>query len=102
MAHPWTMPSNSSLVRYLGCRDDYELRPCGYCKGLKPGNSDYAMWSFKLSPSEYQLLMDRGWRRSGKYCYLPVASVICCPAYTIRYVGRFSERHSKVIALIHV
>ncbi|KAI8609038.1 arginine-tRNA-protein transferase [Chytriomyces sp. MP71] len=32
----------------------------------------------------YQRLIDRGWRRSGHYCYKPDNARTCCPAYTIR------------------
>lgn len=42
------------------------------------------MWAHQLKPLEYLQLMDRGWRRSGKYCYKPILSKICCPPYTIR------------------
>uniref|UniRef100_A0A5S6QI15 Arginyl-tRNA--protein transferase 1 n=1 Tax=Trichuris muris TaxID=70415 RepID=A0A5S6QI15_TRIMR len=42
------------------------------------------MWLHHLTPSDYQALIDRGWRRSGLYCYKPVLETSCCPAYTIR------------------
>lgn len=47
------------------------------------GASYYAR-SKVLSPEHYQILMDRGWRRSGSLLYLPDASRSCCPHYTIR------------------
>jgi arginine-tRNA-protein transferase len=31
-------------------------------------------------------MADRGWRRSGTYCYKPDLLRSCCPQYTIRYV----------------
>lgn len=37
-----------------------------------------------LNVHDYQELIDRGWRRSGKYCYKPVMDKTCCPQYTIR------------------
>lgn len=42
------------------------------------------MWAYRLSAKAYQLLIDRGWRRSGQYCYKPFLKQSCCPAYTIR------------------
>ena len=36
-----------------------------------------------MAVEDYQDLIDRGWRRSGKYCYKPVMSQTCCPLYTI-------------------
>ena len=29
-------------------------------------------------------LLDRGWRRSGRYCYKPTMNKTCCPQYTIK------------------
>jgi len=45
-------------------------------------------WAHRLSNMNYQNLIDRNWRRSGKYCYKPVLERTCCPMYTIRYVLR--------------
>lgn len=42
------------------------------------------MWTHYLTCEDYQDLIDRGWRRSGKYCYKPVMNTTCCPLYTIR------------------
>jgi len=33
---------------------------------------------------DYQDLIDRGWRRSGKYMYKPTMRKCCCPMYTIK------------------
>ena len=38
----------------------------------------------KLTVSDYKALLDRGWRRSGRYVYKPTMEVTCCPLYTIR------------------
>ncbi|GLB33700.1 putative ATE1 [Lyophyllum shimeji] len=40
--------------------------------------------AFRLSCDVYQRMIDRGWRRSGKYCYKPDLKRSCCPQYTIR------------------
>lgn len=48
--------------------------------------SNAGMWAHAMTVGDYQDLIDRGWRRSGKYCYKPTMDVTCCPMYTIRYV----------------
>lgn len=58
------------------------------------------MWAETLTVQDYQNLIDRGWRRSGKYCYKPIMDQICCPQYTIRCNAlRFtlSKSQKKVI-----
>lgn len=50
------------------------------------GCIDSGMWAHAMTVSDYQDLIDRGWRRSGKYCYKPTMEVTCCPMYTIRFV----------------
>ncbi|CAG2179244.1 unnamed protein product, partial [Oppiella nova] len=70
------------IVEYFGSND--ESHPCGYCKTMKDGNTDYGkcrfgMWAHRLSNMNYQNLIDRNWRRSGKYCYKPVLERTCCP-----------------------
>lgn len=47
------------------------------------------MWAESLTVEDYQYLIDRGWRRSGKYCYKPVMDITCCPLYTIRYIVEY-------------
>ncbi|TFK43638.1 arginine-tRNA-protein transferase [Crucibulum laeve] len=32
----------------------------------------------------YQRMIDRGWRRSGSWCYKPELKTSCCPQYTIK------------------
>ncbi len=44
----------------------------------------FGVWAYKLTPSQYQDLIDRGWRRSGQYLYKPQLDKTCCPQYTIR------------------
>ena len=36
-------------------------------------------------------MIDRGWRRSGTYCYKPDLLRSCCPQYTIRYARLFES-----------
>lgn len=69
-----------SLVEYFAEHENYR---CGYCKSPDT-NYSHGIWAHALSVSDYQDLIDRGWRRSGKYCYKPTMDVTCCPMYTIR------------------
>lgn len=44
------------------------------------------MWAHNLTVEAYQELLDRGWRRSGRWLYRPQQGKLgceCCP-YTIR------------------
>ncbi|KAI9486987.1 MAG: arginine-tRNA-protein transferase [Benjaminiella poitrasii] len=56
---------------------------CGYCKGEDTSIS-FGIWAHALTCNDYQDLIDRGWRRSGKYLYKPDLEKSCCPQYTIR------------------
>jgi len=69
-----------SIVEYFGKNGKGS---CGYCKGKKTSFS-HGMWGHVLTPQDYQDLIDRGWRRSGKYVYKPTMKETCCPQYTIR------------------
>nr|CAI5853600.1 unnamed protein product [Callosobruchus analis] len=54
------------------------------------------MWADTLTVEDYQNLIDRGWRRSGKYCYKPTMDETCCPQYTIKCdVQNFSLSKSQ-------
>ncbi|KAI8645332.1 arginine-tRNA-protein transferase [Parasitella parasitica] len=49
-----------------------------------------------MTCSDYQDLIDRGWRRSGKYLYKPNLEESCCPQYTIRLdANRFNATKSQ-------
>ena len=76
-----------------------QVSDCGYCK--MPGSSvtDYLM-AYSLRASDYEQMMDLGWRRSGVQVYRPVMEKTCCPAYPIRLqVDRFefSKSHQKTM-----
>ncbi|XP_063976059.1 arginyl-tRNA--protein transferase 1 isoform X2 [Diachasmimorpha longicaudata] len=77
-----------SIVEYY-----YDSAPkrhsCGYCKKLRSYERHeteiiLGMWAHYLTVQDYQNLIDRGWRRSGCYCYKPVNTQTCCPMYTIK------------------
>uniref|UniRef100_A0A182JXW6 Arginyl-tRNA--protein transferase 1 n=1 Tax=Anopheles christyi TaxID=43041 RepID=A0A182JXW6_9DIPT len=85
-----------SVVEYYGKNSKYQ---CGYCKQSNSCSS-YGMWAHKLSCQDYQELIDRGWRRSGCYCYKPMMDVTCCPSYTIKCDAmhfRLNKSHKKII-----
>ncbi|KAI5753814.1 hypothetical protein M8J77_003543 [Diaphorina citri] len=72
--------SERSIVEFFSKSDG---RSCGYCKSSSSSCS-HGMWAHSLNVHDYQSLIDRGWRRSGHYCYKPVMNETCCPAYTIK------------------
>uniref|UniRef100_A0A8C2U9W7 Arginyl-tRNA--protein transferase 1 n=1 Tax=Coturnix japonica TaxID=93934 RepID=A0A8C2U9W7_COTJA len=88
--------SSASIVEYFGGEDGYR---CGYCKN-QSGNLSHGMWAHSMTVQDYQDLIDRGWRRSGKYVYKPIMNQTCCPQYTIRCQAlhfQTSKSHKKVL-----
>uniref|UniRef100_W8C8L4 Arginyl-tRNA--protein transferase 1 n=1 Tax=Ceratitis capitata TaxID=7213 RepID=W8C8L4_CERCA len=72
---------------------------CGYCKGTKCSIS-HGMHSYTMFPEDYQELIDRGWRRSGLYCYKPLNNETCCPCYTIKCDAlefKLNKSHKKIL-----
>ncbi|EIM88514.1 uncharacterized protein STEHIDRAFT_95770 [Stereum hirsutum FP-91666 SS1] len=63
---------------------------CGYCSPQGERSEEEtsyhtaALTPIQLSCDVYQKMIDRGWRRSGEYCYKPDLKRSCCPQYTIR------------------
>ncbi|XP_051772697.1 arginyl-tRNA--protein transferase 1 isoform X5 [Ctenopharyngodon idella] len=89
-----------SIVEYFGGDDGYR---CGYCKH-ENGNFSHGMWSHTMTVQDYQDLIDRGWRRSGKYVYKPIMNKTCCPQYTIRcHALNFhpSKTHKKTLKRVN-
>lgn len=87
---------NKSIVEYFGNDGGHS---CGYCKNDDSSLSN-GMWAHQLTCQDYQDLLDRGWRRSGKYCYKPTMNKTCCPQYTIRCdvsKVKLSKSQKKVI-----
>ena len=90
------MSSSVSIVEYFS---ENSGSSCGYCKG-KDSSFSHGLWGHVLRPSDYQDMIDRGWRRSGKYCYKPTMNKTCCPQYPIRCnVTEFVPRksHKKIM-----
>ncbi|XP_072281034.1 arginyl-tRNA--protein transferase 1 isoform X2 [Pyxicephalus adspersus] len=85
-----------SILEYFGGEDGNR---CGYCKS-DGGNVSHGMWAHSLTVQDYQDLIDRGWRRSGKYAYKPLMNETCCPQYTIRLSApdfHPNKSHKKVL-----
>ncbi|XP_018419457.1 PREDICTED: arginyl-tRNA--protein transferase 1 isoform X1 [Nanorana parkeri] len=85
-----------SILEYFGGE---EGNRCGYCKS-EAGNLSHGMWAHSLTVQDYQDLIDRGWRRSGKYVYKPLMNETCCPQYTIRLCATDfypNKSHKKVL-----
>ena len=72
---------NKSIVEYF--HGESSGQRCGYCHSMV-GYYSHGMWGHVLSCQDYQELIDRGWRRSGRYCYKPTMDKTCCPQYTIK------------------
>lgn len=76
------LKDDRSLIEFYGYMKGY----CGYCKRDSEeggGRMNFDFKSDKLYPDDYQTLLDRGWRRSGEYCYHPHNKLACCPNYPI-------------------
>ncbi|KTF78381.1 hypothetical protein cypCar_00013865 [Cyprinus carpio] len=89
-----------SIVEYFGGDGGHR---CGYCKH-ENGNFSHGMWSHTMTVQDYQDLIDRGWRRSGKYVYKPTMNKTCCPQYTIRcHALNFhpSKTHKKTLKKVN-
>ncbi|KAH1168170.1 arginyl-tRNA--protein transferase 1 isoform X5 [Mauremys mutica] len=85
-----------TVVEYSGWKEGY---PCGYCASAQ-GKVSIGMWAHSMTVQDYQDLIDRGWRRSGKYVYKPIMNQTCCPQYTIRCRPLHfqpSKSHKKVL-----
>ncbi|XP_025096854.1 arginyl-tRNA--protein transferase 1-like isoform X1 [Pomacea canaliculata] len=89
-----------SIVEYFA---EHERYRCGYC-GSPDTNYSHGMWAHVMTVQDYQDLIDRGWRRSGKYSYKPTMKVTCCPQYAIRCDAvnfQLSKSQKKVIKRVN-
>ncbi|KAJ7781367.1 arginine-tRNA-protein transferase [Mycena metata] len=74
----------------IGSPSGVSATTCGYCS--PPGKRSSAksavhaagLRANQLSCEVYQKMIDRGWRRSGTWCYKPDLKASCCPSYTIK------------------
>uniref|UniRef100_A0A914VII9 Arginyl-tRNA--protein transferase 1 n=1 Tax=Plectus sambesii TaxID=2011161 RepID=A0A914VII9_9BILA len=94
------MDADTSIVEYFG---ESISSSCGYCKTTDPDKFTHGMWAHKLSTEDYNALLDRGWRRSGKYLYKPTLNRTCCPQYTIRCDANAfkpTKKHKRVLKIV--
>ena len=77
-----TRDTEPSIIEYFYEPKGPSGHRCGYC-GDETGFVSNGMWAHRLTCEDYKNLIDRGWRRSGKYCYKPQNDKMCCPLYTI-------------------
>uniref|UniRef100_A0A1I7RVM2 Arginyl-tRNA--protein transferase 1 n=1 Tax=Bursaphelenchus xylophilus TaxID=6326 RepID=A0A1I7RVM2_BURXY len=94
--------TQQSVIQYIGFSSRKSAENCGYCRNpdapetTPDGSEDdgtsgdgkrsvcFGLWGFRVTPAEYQMFCDYGWRRSGRYFYKPEMEKTCCPLYTIR------------------
>jgi len=63
---------------------------CNYCRKGVMGRWAFKMRVVEMSAVEYEMLLVRGWRRSGTLLYQPCDDRACCAQYAIRLdVTRF-------------
>ena len=74
------IPTTTSIVEDHGSY----ASSCGYCDRKGPTSKSHGMHAHVCSVEDYQSLLDRGWRRSGRWMYRPHLNDTCCPPYTIR------------------
>lgn len=85
-----------SIIEYYGKQTRSN---CGYCK-QKHSSYSHGMHAYVMTPDDYQELINRGWRRSGDYCYKQTNNITCCPSYTIRCDAinfKLSKSHKKIL-----
>jgi arginyl-tRNA--protein-N-Asp/Glu arginylyltransferase len=72
----------------------YSKDECGYCK-IGPGSS-YGLNSEYLFASDYDALMNRGFRRSGKFLYKPTMYEVLMQTIVIYflYFSRLAARNT--------
>ncbi|KAK0053361.1 arginyl-tRNA--protein transferase 1-like isoform X1 [Biomphalaria pfeifferi] len=95
-----SLEADPTIVEYFS---EHERYKCGYC-GSKDTNYSHGMWAHQMTVQDYQDLIDRGWRRSGKYCYKPTMNVTCCPQYTIKCDAinfKLSKSHKKLVKRVN-
>ncbi|KXN83722.1 Arginyl-tRNA--protein transferase 1 [Leucoagaricus sp. SymC.cos] len=77
-------------VKSIGTPSGRNSSSCGYCSPPGQRSKEYSSYHLagldatRLTCQVYQKMIDRGWRRSGIWCYKPDLKISCCPQYTIR------------------
>uniref|UniRef100_A0A023GCT0 Arginyl-tRNA--protein transferase 1 n=1 Tax=Amblyomma triste TaxID=251400 RepID=A0A023GCT0_AMBTT len=94
------MDDDYGIVEYFY---DHTGHRCGYCKSESTSLS-CGMWAHRLTAGIYDDLLNRGWRRSGEYCYKPMMQKTCCCQYAIKLdVDNFqlSKSQKKLLKRVH-
>nr|XP_050027669.1 arginyl-tRNA--protein transferase 1-like isoform X3 [Dermacentor andersoni] len=94
------MDNDYGIVEYFY---EHNGHRCGYCKS-ESSSLSCGMWAHRLTAGIYDDLLNRGWRRSGEYCYKPVMKKTCCRQYPIKLdVAEFTltKSQKKLLKRIH-
>jgi arginine-tRNA-protein transferase len=73
---------------------------CGYCHSENEQFKLEGLWSNAMSVRHFQELVDRGFQRSGKFVYLPVNNLTCCPQFVMRLDSatfKISKQQRRVV-----
>ncbi|KAJ2352065.1 Arginyl-tRNA--protein transferase 1, partial [Coemansia sp. RSA 2618] len=87
----WSRGAEQTQLQILGMQ---RRSRCGYCR-TPNGSGCFGARARHMRCSDYQALIDRGWRRSGSYLYLTDHSTSCCAYYTIRTHALSHTLHSS-------
>jgi arginyl-tRNA--protein-N-Asp/Glu arginylyltransferase len=88
-------------IGYMHDMNPQEKSSCGYCKNRddikEKGHTSWGLGAGKLTCHDYQVMMDRGWRRCGEYFYKWDFETSCCQPYTIRLnVGDYTASKEQL------
>ena len=81
-----TNQTNAKTYFNVGRSHDNEHKSsdCGYCKKPDKGHKSWGITCPKMTTTDYEKLMFRGWRRCGTYYYKWDMEQSCCQPYVIR------------------
>lgn len=94
------MDDDYGIVEYFY---EHSGHRCGYCKS-EASSISCGMWAHRMTAGIYDALLNRGWRRSGEYCYKPMMQKTCCCQYAIKLdVDNFklSKSQKKILKKVH-
>ena len=90
---------NRSMLENVQLRTETD---CAYC-GRKGSSIQSDAWAHDMTLEDYQHLLKRGWRRSGKTIWLPTNDECCCCGYATRYfVFLFFFNHSRFDTISYI
>ncbi|KAJ7638701.1 arginine-tRNA-protein transferase [Roridomyces roridus] len=95
------------MVPSIGTPSGHSATTCGYCSpagtrsAARSSIHTAGLSAHQLSCQVYQMMIDRGWRRSGTWCYKPDLKRSCCPQYTIKLDAAAFQTSKSQRKLIH-